>query len=105
VRLEEEPCRLPYRSRWTPEEKIRIVLESLNTNISMSELCRKYNLTPGTFYQWRDKFVQGGKLALSGALKDPAKEKDAENERLKKLIGELTIANDSFKKVLEGRRK
>ena len=96
---------MPYKSRWTPEDKIRIVLESLNTNISMSELCRKYNLTPGTFYQWRDKFVQGGKLALSGALKDPAKEKDAENERLKKLIGELTIANDSFKKVLEGRRK
>jgi transposase len=96
---------MPYKSRWTPEDKIRIVLESLNTNISMSELCRKYNLTPGTFYQWRDKFVQGGKLALSGALKDPAKEKDAENERLKKLIGELTIANDSFKKILEGRRK
>jgi len=96
---------MPYKGRWTPEDKIRIVLESLNTNISMSELCRKYNLTPGTFYQWRDKFVQGGKLALSGALKDPTKEKDAENERLKKLIGELTIANDSFKKVLEGRRK
>jgi transposase-like protein len=96
---------MPYKSRWTPEDKIRIVLESLNTNISMSELCRKYNLTPGTFYQWRDKFVQGGKLALTGGLKDPAKEKDAENERLKKLIGELTIANDSFKKVLEGRRK
>jgi transposase len=100
-----EPRRMPYKSRWTPEDKIRIVLESLNTNISMSELCRKYNLTPGTFYQWREKFVQGGKLALSGALKDPAKEKDAENERLKKLIGELTIANDSFKKVLEWRRK
>jgi transposase-like protein len=105
VRLEEELLRMPYKSRWTPEDKIRIVLESLNTNISMSELCRKYNLTPGTFYQWRDKFVQGGKLALTGGLKDPAKEKDAENERLKKLIGELTIANDSFKKVLEGRRK
>ncbi len=95
---------MPYKGRWTPEDKIRIVLESLNTNISMSELCRKYNLTPGTFYQWREKFFEGGKLALTGALKDPAREKDAENERLKKLIGELTIANDSFKKVLEGRR-
>ena len=73
------------RSRWSPDEKIRIVLESLNTNISMAELCRKYNVTPVTFYAWKEKFVQGGKLALSGQLKDPAKEKQAENDRLKKL--------------------
>ena len=66
------------RSRWSPDEKIRIVLESLNTNISMAELCRKYNVTPVTFYAWKEKFVQGGKLALSGQLKDPAKEKQAE---------------------------
>ncbi|MCL4518567.1 MAG: hypothetical protein M1587_05145 [Thaumarchaeota archaeon] len=50
--------------------------------------------------------MQGGKLALSGTLKNPAKEKDSEIERLKQLIGELTIANDAFKKTLEmtGRR-
>ncbi len=29
----------------------------------------------------------------------------AENERLKKLIGELTIVNDAFKKTLEARRR
>ena len=75
---------------------MRIVLESLNTNISLSELCRKYALSPAVFYHWREKFIQGGKLALAGALKDPQKEKYAENERLKKLIGELTIANDAI---------
>jgi transposase-like protein len=93
------------RSRWSPDEKIRIVLESLNTNISMAELCRKYNVTPVTFYAWKEKFVQGGKLALSGQLKDPAKEKQAENDRLKKLIGELTIANEAMKEVLRGEGK
>jgi hypothetical protein len=30
------------RRRWTAEEKIRIVLESLNTSIGIAELCRKY---------------------------------------------------------------
>jgi nucleoside-diphosphate-sugar epimerase len=29
---------------WAPEDKVRIVLESLNTNISLNELCRKYDL-------------------------------------------------------------
>jgi transposase len=94
------------RKVWAPEDKVRIVLESLNTNISISELCRKYAVSPAVFYQWREKFIHGGKLALSGQLKDPAKERDAENERLKKLIGELTIANDAMKKVLawEGKK-
>ncbi|MDG6998288.1 MAG: transposase [Nitrososphaerota archaeon] len=93
------------RKVWAPEDKVRIVLESLNTNISLSELCRKYALSPAVFYHWREKFIQGGKLALAGALKDPQKEKYAENERLKKLIGELTIANDAMKKVLAGEGK
>lgn len=94
------------RRAWAPEDKVRIVLESLNTNISVSELCRKYAVSPTVFYQWREKFIKGGKLALAGALKDPQKEKEAENERLKKLIGELTIANDAMKKVLawEGKK-
>ena len=95
-----------YKSKWAPDEKIRIVLESLNTNISMAELCRKHGVRPNAIYAWKEKFIQGGKLALSGSLKDPARERDAEIERLKQLIGELTIANDAFKKTLEmtGRR-
>ncbi len=95
-----------YKSKWMPDEKIRIVLESLNTNISMPELCRKHGVRPNAVYSWREKFMQGGKLALSGTLKNSAKEKEAEIEQLKQLIGELTIANDAFKKTLEmtGRR-
>ncbi len=98
---------MPFKSRWAPEDKIRIVAESLNTSISIAELCRKYNLSPGVFYSWREKFNEGGRQALmgSGNGKDSAnKELLAENERLKKLIGELTIANDSFKKILEQTR-
>jgi transposase len=96
-----------YKSKWAPDEKIRIVLESLNTNISVAELCRKHAVSPPVFYSWREKFFHGGKLALTGQLRDPVRETEAENERLKKLIGELTIANDAFKKTLEataGRR-
>jgi transposase-like protein len=39
---------MPHR-RWTPEEKIRIVLESLNTNIGVAELCRKYAVNLMTY--------------------------------------------------------
>ncbi len=98
---------MPYRSKWTTEERIAIVLESLNTNISVAELCRKHNVTPNAFYGWKDKFLDGGKLALAGSLKtSPGEELAAENESLKKLIGELTIANSALKKALtEGGRR
>lgn len=93
---------MPGRA-WTGEEKTRIVMESLNTNITLAGLCRKYNVNSNVFYHWKEKFIEGGRAALmSKGFKDTNQELLAENERLKKLIGELTIANDSFKKILEG---
>ena len=95
-----------YRSRWKAEDKIRIV-ESINTSASIAELCRKHGVVPNTFYQWKEKFLEAGRLGLTGGLRngDASAELENENERLKKLIGELTIANDSLKKAMEGGRR
>jgi transposase-like protein len=51
------------RNRWTPEDKTRIVMGSLTTNIAVAELCRKYNLNPNVFYNWKQKFIEGGRIA------------------------------------------
>jgi len=94
------------RRHWTPEEKIRIVLESLNTNIGVAELCRKYAVTPTLFNYWRTRVIVGGKQALAGFGRNGGGAVlEAENQRLKQLIGELTIANDAFKKILEGEKR
>ena len=92
--------------RWTLEDKTRIVMESLTTNITVAALCRKYNLNPNVFYNWKQKFKEGGRVALSGSNKDNInKDLETENERLKRIIGEQTIAIDAFKKTLETGRK
>jgi transposase-like protein len=93
------------RSKFTPQEKARIILESLNTNIGAAELCRKHNISPPTFYQWKEKFIEGGKTSLNGTSKDVCKSLQKENENLKRIIGELTIVNDAFKKTLEGNKR
>ena len=96
---------MPHR-RWTAEEKIQIVLESLNTSIGVVELCRKYAVNPTVFYAWKEKFIEAGKQALTRSRRNGGGgELQAENERLKQLIGELTIANDAFKKSLQGERR
>jgi transposase-like protein len=56
--------------RWIPEDKTRIVMESLTTNITVAELCRKYNLNPNVFYNWKQKFIEGGRMALTGSSKE-----------------------------------
>lgn len=92
--------------KWTASEKAIIVIESLTTSISIAELCRKHNLSPNTFYPWKDKFLECGKSAFSGAPNENiCKQLQKENDSLKHLIGELTIANDAFKKTLEGRKR
>lgn len=96
------------KKRWNPEDKIRIVLESLNTNITIAELCRKYQITPVVFYSWKQKFIDGGKVALSTDRRTSRNNDGnlaSENDRLKRLIGELTIANDALKKTLEGSKR
>ena len=92
------------KSKFTPQEKARIILESINTRISTAELCRKYNIHPQTFYQWREKFINGGKMSVIGTAKQsPERVLQKENEILKRIIGEQTIVIDAFKKTLEGR--
>jgi transposase-like protein len=96
---------MPHR-HWTAEEKIRIVLESLNTSIGVAELCRKYAVNPVVFYTWKEKFIEGGKQALARSRRNEGGGVlQAENTRLKQLIGELTIANDAFKKILQGEKE
>ena len=53
------------RKIWSSGNKIAIVMESFTTNIGVAEMCRKYNLSPRVFYSWKEKFLEGGKQALS----------------------------------------
>ena len=89
---------------WTVEDKAKIVVESLTMSASTVDICKKYGLSPNTFYPWREKFLEGGKAALagrSGVRTIRAIQK--ENATLKTLVGEITLANDVLKKALEGR--
>lgn len=90
------------RNRRSAEEKIRIVMESITTNIGTAEMCRKYNIQPPAFYQWRERFMEGGKVALIGRNGNAEKHLQKENDSLKRIVGELTIANDAFKKRWRG---
>ena len=91
------------KSKFTPGQKIQIVLESIRTGTSTAGLCRKHNVRPQTFHNWKQRFMESGRAGLSqSGKKDPIKTmKKREEDDYKRLIGELTIANDILKKTWE----
>ena len=88
------------RNRFTPKQKLEIVLESLRGETSITELCRKYGITSTMYYKWRNTFLRKGEeiFANHGALASERFyiEKVREMERV---IGRLTLEKEILKKA------
>jgi len=54
------------RRKFSPEEKIRIVLEGLRGEQSISELCRREGVASNLYYRWSKDFLEAGKTQLAG---------------------------------------
>ena len=87
---------MPGRT-YTGEEKFNIIMESFqNPNITIAAICREHGIAVSLFYKWKEQFLEAGRKGLEG--KDPDKSLIKENENLKSIIGEMTIANEILKK-------
>ena len=91
------------KTRWSTDEKIRIILQTFNPETSMAETCRQHNLSPRTVYNWKERFLEAGRGAFDGTdASKAAKNHRKEISSLKRLIGEYAVANAALKKTLEG---
>ena len=54
-----------YRT-FTAQQKLEIVLAGLRGDRSVKEVCRDHEIAETLYYSWRDKLLEGGKLALAG---------------------------------------
>jgi transposase len=95
------------RRKFTSEEKIRIVLEGLRGEESISDLCRKEGIHPTMYYKWSKSFLESGKRQLNGdtireASSNEVKELRDENDELKMLVAEVVLRNRVLKKILKG---
>ena len=89
---------------YTSEEKFNIIMESFqNTDITIAAICREHGIAVSLFYKWKEQLLEGGKKGLEG--KDPDKSLIKENENLKSIIGEMTVANEILKKNYMRRKR
>ena len=90
---------------YTPEEKLKIVLEGMSGTISVADLCRKYDLKPARFYYWKDQLLKSAPEIFEnrGRKIDEDRiraEKDHEIARLKATIAEIVQENLEIKKKI-----
>ena len=91
------------RRKFPAEEKIRIVMEGIRAEVSVSELCRREGIAPTVYYKWLKDFMEAGRGRLRGdsqrqATSEEVKGLRQENERLKQLVAELSLDNMVLKK-------
>jgi putative transposase len=73
------------KSKFTSEQ-IAYCLTQAEAGVPIGELCRKYGISANTFYRWKTKF---GSMSASEVRR--LKELTEENERLKKLVADLSL--------------
>jgi len=93
------------RRRFSAEEKIRIVIEGLRGEISVSELCRREGIAPTVYYRWSKAFLEAGKNGLTrdtrrDATAEEVKRLKQDNGDLKRALAEAILEVQKFKKSL-----
>ena len=93
------------RKRYTPEEKIRIVMEGIRGDDPVSTICRQEGTSSNLYYRWLKEFMEAGKARLKGdetrgASRGEVDELKRDNERLKQLVAELSVENMVLNKSL-----
>ena len=86
------------RRKFSAEEKIRIVLDGLRGESSISELCRREGIAESLYYNWSKDFMEAGKKRLAGDTARQATSSEVtslkrEARDLKEVVAEQTLAD------------
>ena len=85
------------RKRYKPEFKVKVALEALKAEQTVSELASRFGVHPTMIHQWKKALLEGAAelFERGGGKKEPAVD-EAQVKALHTKIGELTVANDFF---------
>jgi putative transposase len=71
--------------------------------MTVAQVCRRYGISPTTFYKWRAKFLDPDRNQASSREDKRIAVLTDENRRLKKLLGQQVLDNSILKELLAKR--
>jgi transposase-like protein len=89
---------IPADTKW------QILKEGRSTNLTISQVCDQYQISPTLFYQWERAAERGARQALQGQPRGRKKLRPTEEallteiQRLREVIAELSSENLRLKK-------
>ena len=92
------------RRQFLAETKLQIVKEGRTTNLTVSQVCEQYRISPTLFYQWERIADRAALTALQGQPRGRKKLRPAEEallaevQRLREVVAELSSENLALKK-------
>ena len=90
------------KRKWAASDKLRIVLAGMQPGVEVSELCRREGINPTQYYGWKKQLLSSATKvfdANDGKRSAAEERKDAELQRLKNVIAEITAENLELKKT------
>lgn len=77
------------RKKFTSKFKLKVVLEALKEQKTLSELAQNFEITPQQISTWNHEFLDGAEQVFGSEPKDKKREAELEKENHLKIIGEL----------------
>lgn len=96
------------RKRYSAEDKVRILREHLDNNVSVSELAEKYDLHPSMIRNWKKELFEGALETFSGKHKSRKSKHSKETQleekvaSMQEVITEITTENVKLRKKSHG---
>ena len=97
-------CDSKSRRQFLAETKLQILKEGRTTNLTISQVCDQYQISPTLFYQWERLADRAALTALQGQPRGRKKLRPSEEallvevQRLREVIAELSSENLQLKK-------
>jgi transposase len=91
--------------KWSASDKLRIVVAAMQPGVEVADLCRREGLNPGIYYKWRKQLLGSASRVFEERTAKPSSQeqrREAELQRLKNVIAEITAENLELKKGLSG---
>ena len=93
------------RRSWSAADKLRIVLAGMEPKVEVSDLCRREGLNPFQYYAWKKQLLGSAARVFEDKRGRPnaqEQRREAEVQRLRNVIAEITAENLDLKKGRSG---
>lgn len=96
------------RRRYTAEEKVRLVEQTMQPGMTVSAVARLHGVSPSLLFQWRRRVAEGGQEAVRAdeEIVPISRVRELENRvrELERLLGRKTMETEILREALKQAR-